>query len=318
LTSLTTDFHAHCFRPDLIPRELHEIRAETILARRRRPGQAPSPDDAVASERMVDRMIGNMEDRDGRLLREDLESAGVERAVVVGLDWGTLRPPNRPETAPGAWLEWAEELIGLHDGYFSYVAGIDPRRPDARELARTALAKPWVVGLKIYPPVGFSPTDPACDALYQEVIEAGAFMMTHTGRQTYPFDIEKGRLEPYALVQSRFPDMRLVLAHAGWPLWGDHAIEVAAGHPDSYVELSGWHHAVGQDEDKLRRFLRSAWAKVGPQRVIWATDHMSGPRFVEQRPEIARWKAFVEETAVDAGVDLSLSEQGALDLLERR
>jgi predicted TIM-barrel fold metal-dependent hydrolase len=307
VTVIKTDFHVHAFPPGMVPLAIHRARAVSRAVRLGR-------DREEYVEQVVERMQRNIDDPYGDHVRRDLEACGIRRAAMIGIDWG-LVDGDITELTPAAQLEWARECATRHAGFYFPFFGLDPRRPDAESLARQALADPVIVGIKLYPPTGFSPVDERCDAVYRAVVDAGAVVMFHTGRQTYPFDLAQGRLEPYADVQRRFPALRLVLGHAGWPFWGREAVEVAAGHPDTWIEVSNWHRGVEHDLAEVQAFLRHAWRELGPRRVLYGTDAFSSPRGAG--PGLARWKEVFETTADEAGVDLAPMEAAVDELLVR-
>ena len=306
---IESDFHTHAFPPGMVPEPIHRARA---LSRAARLGRMS---DAGYVDTLVDRMMANVHDPEADLLRADLEHAGIRRAALHGLDWG-LVIGDITEMTPQQQLEWATGVAVRHEGFFRLFFGIDPRRPDSPELAGRALADERIGGIKLYPPAGFSPLDDRCLPIYRAVEAAGATMLVHTGRQTFPFNLAHGRLELYSEVQRRFPGLRLVLGHAGWPSWGREAIEVAAGHPTTFVEVSNWNREIASSPATARTFLLQAWSELGPGRVLFGTDHYASPR-AEGSDNIRSWKEFVEETAADARVDLDAAED-TIDLLFKR
>jgi uncharacterized protein len=303
---ITTDCHVHAFPPGMVPEPIHRARA---TARAVRLGRDPA---ATVAE-TVERMKENVDDPSADLIRRDLEAAGFTRAIMPNIDWG-LVAGDITELSPPAQLEWARGIADRHRGFFTVLFGIDPRRPDAAKLAREALASGDIAGIKLYPPCGFSPADEICEEIYEAVADAGAFVMFHTGRQTYPFDLSFGRLEPYGAVQRRFPALRLVLGHAGWPFWGREACEIAAGHPTTWIEVSNWHRGIDTDLSRVQEFLRHAWRELGPRRVLFGSDGFSGPRSTGVKT-LARWREVFVETATDAGIDLAETETGVDELL---
>jgi predicted TIM-barrel fold metal-dependent hydrolase len=302
---IRSDFHVHAFAPGMVPEPIHRARAVSRAVRLGR-DRGPYVDD------LVRRMQENIDDPHGDRIRAALEAAGIQRAALLGLDWGLVLG-DHTELSPEAQLDWLHACATRHAGFFAPLFGIDPRRPNAGELARRALATEGVVGIKLYPPAGFSPASPECDPVYEAVVDAGAVTFFHTGRQTYPFALTHGRLEPYGDVQRRHPELRIVLGHAGWPFWGREAIEVAAGHPGTWIEVSNWHRDIDADLDGVRAFLHRAWDELGPSRVLFGTDAFAGPRGPSQ--DIAAWKTVFETAAADAGVDLSVTEAAVDELL---
>jgi predicted TIM-barrel fold metal-dependent hydrolase len=308
---LTVDFHCHAFAASLLPSAVHQHRARSVLIQR---GADPGALDERVVDRVASRIAANMEDSSADLLVADLDRAGFDRGVVVGIDWG-LMGLEVPATRPQAWLEWGSSIVERHPDRLAFVLGIDPRRPEAGILAREALQEPFVAGIKLYPPAGFDADAEVCDPIYEAAIAANVFVMSHTGRQTYPFDLARGRLEQYAKVQRRYPALRLVLAHAGAPLWGYEALHVASGHPSTYLEFSGWGEEITTRPDFVAALLRDCWAELGPRRVLFGSDHLSGPYFSDDVSGLIGWKRFFERSAQTEGIDLAVTDDAAQRLL---
>jgi predicted TIM-barrel fold metal-dependent hydrolase len=84
---------------------------------------------------------------------------------------------------------------------------------------------------------------------------------------------------------------------------------VAKGHPGTILEVSGWHKVLDADEEKVRTFLLKAWEELGPYKVAFGTDLVSGPGITKRMGLLHRWVKFYEEVAEEAGVDTSAAEQ---------
>ncbi len=305
---MKVDFHSHCFEPKLLPPAYQRA---LVVAHQARAGS----DKPV--EPIVDQMRLNMNDPNGDILRKSLEACGVTHAFIIGLDWGYALGDDNPELHPSEQIKWSLALQKHHgDGFFSHAFGIDPRRSDARSLVEEALDT-CAVGVKIYPPAGFRADDPVVDPVYQAVIAADAWIMAHTGRQSYPFDLELGRVEQYSSVQRKHPELRLVLGHSGVPFWGHEAIEVAKGHPGTILEVSGWHKILDAEPEKVRHFLLKAFEELGPKKVIFGTDLVSGPGMSKRLPLLRRWIDFYEATAKEAGIDVEKAAEDSLRELTR-
>jgi predicted TIM-barrel fold metal-dependent hydrolase len=303
------DFHSHALPWQMLPEEFYRARALALRAGGKTRGQD--------LERLVEKIRQNVDDPLGEQLHADLRRAGAHHAVLIGIDWGLLGD-GTSGLHPSDQLAVGLDVVRSTDDFFSYVIGVDPRRPDVVEVLEKAFASEAVVGVKLYPPMGYWPDDPACDAVYRAAREAGRFVMFHTGRQSYPFLLEYGRVERYGEVQRRWPDLRIILGHAGATLWGDHAIEVARGHAHTYLEVSGWHLLVGRDEQRLRGFLRRAWEELGPERVLFGSDHLSGRSSAAKAPVVRAWYELFLDVAAEAGVTADQVDGAAAALLRGR
>jgi uncharacterized protein len=297
------DFHVHAYGPRMIPNAFFLRRADQIMVQR------PT---TRTREALAARIHENSIDPGADILAADLKGAQIDHAVLVGTDWAALSDNPEPETHPLRHLAHFESVRAAHPGLFSLVIGLDPRREDAVEIAEKVLASPGVRGLKLYPPMGFSPADEVCRPVYDVVERTGKFVMFHTGRASFPFDLEYGRLEAYSKVQLAHPDMTIVLAHAGFHMWGDEALEVAVGHPRTFIELSNWNHA---ERDRGRAFIRQAITRVGLNRVLFASDHFAGPHARDAAEKLLSWRRAFEEEANALGHDPSTLDSVAEELL---
>ncbi|HYC79270.1 MAG TPA: amidohydrolase family protein [Planctomycetota bacterium] len=102
-------------------------------------------------------------------------------------------------------------------------------------------------GIKIHPPHQELAPDAyrtgACPALrdvYEACSERGVPVMFHTGTSIFPG--ARSRLgDAMALddVAVDFPKLKIILAHAGRPLWTDEAFFLVRRHPEAWLDLSG-------------------------------------------------------------------------------
>lgn len=174
-----------------------------------------------------------------RLLRL-MDQEGIERAVLV----------NYP----------SPHMLGLTHSVNDYVAqycaaapdrliamgGVHPRLTEdpAAEVRRAR--EMGVRALKVHPPhMGFAANAyqdglDGLRAVYEEAQRLRMPVLIHTGTSIFPG--ARSRLgEPMAVddVAVDFPDLTLVLAHAGRPLWMEQAFFLARRFPNVHLELSG-------------------------------------------------------------------------------
>jgi predicted TIM-barrel fold metal-dependent hydrolase len=232
-------------------------------------------------------------DPDGDLLLKELDRAGINIAIVQALDW-SIEFGAAP-MSPAAIHAHYGKLQRRHLGRVFFGAGIDPRRPDAVQLLEDAVGRHRLKALKLYPPAGYFVSDPVCHPLYKKCIELDIPVVVHTAFVGYP---HVGRYAfPLWLndVQLAFPDLRIVLAHSGYPFWSEEAIEVASHHPRSYLELSNWNMLLESDPERLLRVLTRMRNAMGAHRMLFASDHLGGPRFSGARSKLPQWVRFFQE-----------------------
>jgi predicted TIM-barrel fold metal-dependent hydrolase len=183
-------------------------------------------------------------------------------------------------------------------GKFYAVGGVDPRRPDAADIARRALEDDGLRGIKLYPPSGFFPSDPKCYPIYDLCAEMGRPVVFHTALIGYPHDASYANPLGVMGVQKDFPHLTIVLAHSGHPSWGAEAIEVAAAHPNTYQELSNWNHELHSEtaREGVLQTLAQMRNHVGAHRMMFGSDHLGGPRFSGGRSGMGTWRQFIADT----------------------
>lgn len=179
--------------------------------------------------------------------------------------------------------------------------GMDPRLvPDARAEMRRLLDELRLDGIKVHPPHQGYAANAYLDgmdglrALYAACQERGVPVMVHTGTSVFPG--ARSRLgDPMACddVAVDFPELRLILAHAGRPLWYEHAFFVARRHRNVFLDLSGI--PPRQLPEKLPRLHQ-----IG-ERVLWGTDWpspgvMDLRRNLEEFWELPQWDAELKQS----------------------
>ena len=104
----------------------------------------------------------------------------------------------------------------------------------------TALVKSGLGGFKVHPPhqLLFA-NDPRLEPLYAVAEDAGVPVMVHTGTSTFP--AAKSRYgDPITVddVAVDHPDLTLIMAHGGRPLWCDVAFFIARRHRNVFIDIS--------------------------------------------------------------------------------
>ena len=173
-----------------------------------------------------------------RLLRL-LDKEGIDRAVLV----------NYP----------APEMLGFTHSVNDYVTqycaeapdrlipmgGVHPRHTDDAAAEVRRAADLGVKALKLHPPhMAVMPNEyldglDALRALYEEAQRLRLPVMIHTGTSVFPGARSRNG-EPMAVddVAVDFPDLRIIIAHGGRPLWMDQAFFLVRRFPNVYMDVS--------------------------------------------------------------------------------
>ena len=125
--------------------------------------------------------------------------------------------------------------------------------------------------LKIHPPHQVYPANAYTQGMeslariYRRCEERGLPVTVHTGTSIFPgARCKYGRPMELDDVALDFPDLTIIMAHGGRPLWMDEAFFILRRHRNMYLEISGI-----PPKKLLEYFPRLA--EIG-DRVVWGTD----------------------------------------------
>ncbi len=196
------------------------------------------PKEMMAAGRDPARILAFIRDRG--LFLAHLAAAGIERACLI----------NYVSPALMGFTDEVNEWVGTYcrgaETRLFAVGSIDPRaRGDARAAVRR-LKDLGVRGIKIHPPhqeieVNAYVRDPfhPLAGVYEEAQRLSMPVFIHTGTSVFPG--ARSRMgDPIGVddVAVDFPELRIVLAHLGRPLWYETALFLIRRHPNVYGDVS--------------------------------------------------------------------------------
>jgi predicted TIM-barrel fold metal-dependent hydrolase len=210
-----------------------------------------------------ERLLALMEDP--QALLDILDAAGVWRAGLVNYPSPDLMGFTDETNAFAA-----RYAAAAPDRLLPY-GGVHPRFTEDPEGQVEALLDLGIRCLKIHPPHQVFPANAytlgleALGRIYRRCEERGLPVMIHTGTSIFPGARSKyGRPMELDDVAIDFPDLTILMAHGGRPLWMDEAFFILRRHKNVYLELSGI-----PPKRLLDYFPRLA--EIG-DRVVWGTD----------------------------------------------
>jgi predicted TIM-barrel fold metal-dependent hydrolase len=189
--------------------------------------------------RNFDALVKKMEDP--RVLLDHLDDVGVERVCLINY--------AAPEVM-GLGLDvnrFVSDYAAADPKRLIAFGGVHPRltKDPARDIERLA-SKLEMRGLKIHPPHQLFAPDAYVDGrmpnlwlIYRTAEKLGLPVMFHTGTSIFPGARSKLG-DPMALddVATDFPDLTILMAHGGRPLWCDAAYYLVRAHPNVYLDIS--------------------------------------------------------------------------------
>lgn len=141
----------------------------------------------------------------------------------------------------GQWVEdeVVAEYAAAHPEHLIGFMALDPTQPGWQDEMRVAHRSLGLRGIKLMPMyAGFDPGDEMCDPLWAYAQEHQLPVLLHTGT-TFVAQAPIAYARPALLdpVATRFPELRMILAHLGHPYEGE-CIAVIRKHPHVYADVS--------------------------------------------------------------------------------
>lgn len=183
---------------------------------------------------------------------------------------------SAPPQATSLWgNEKLRELASERGDLFWISQFLDPRMPNATE-ALEQLAALGARVIKLLPPAGFQPDDPAFDNFWATMERLSLVAMVHTGFITARHKKEEKKAgaflssrfaNPLFFDQTarKFPDLTIILCHLGGALWYEEGAQMVTQHDNVWADVSGFGLFA------LQRLL-ALKATVDWSKVFWGND----------------------------------------------
>ncbi len=171
----------------------------------------------------------------------EMDEAGVSKAVILGQDTHATRNPSfKNYTMKNDLL--ADLAAKSRDRLVPF-AGVDPNAgQEAVQELKRAVKKLGLRGLKIHSSANsVYPNDQRrMFPIYDFCQESDVPILFHTGTTGLgDCDVKYSKPEFLDEVCQAFPDLKVVMAHFGWP-WSDVTLAVAMRNPNIFIDVSGW------------------------------------------------------------------------------
>lgn len=142
-----------------------------------------------------------------------MDYAGIDRLVLLPEDLTTVCGDTVVSN------EEIKSLVDISPDRFIGFASIDPKRSDALEVLEYAFRELKLSGLKLNPSKQcFYPGDKLLEPIYKLCIRYNKPVMFHSGMSWEPDALSKySRPSNFEEVAYNYPELRLCLAHFGWP-----------------------------------------------------------------------------------------------------
>ena len=216
---------------------------------------------------LIERIIAKWGDPTGEHLIRAMDEGGIDVTVAVTVD--NLTRMSREMTDKGNRMlhevvqKFPDRVIGL--------AGLDPRRPEAVDMARYYLEDLGMRGIKYHPDHGYNPAGPESYKVLEVLAKHNGVLLTHTSPLAPP---ARNRLAEAGLLSDLavdFPEITVIAAHMNYFNWRPWAA-LAAVQPTLYGDLAMWDNIAYQNYGLFCRELRTILDFLGPQKVLLGSD----------------------------------------------
>ena len=172
----------------------------------------------------------------------------------------------------GVWVDdrYVADYVGRHPDTVVGFLSVDPTQPGWQDELRHGHQGLGLRGVKLLPMyAGFRPDDRSLDPLWEYARRHRLPVLLHTGTTFVaqaPLECTLPRhLDPVA---TRFPEVKIVLAHLGHPYEGE-CVAVIRKHPNVYADVSALHYRPFQLYHSLMLVQEyGVWDKV-----LFGTDY---------------------------------------------
>lgn len=200
--------------------------------------------------------------------------AGTEVDLTVRFEEYAAAAPPETRTVvfggkarlSGLWCEddYVAEQVARHPDRLIGFLALDPTQPGWEDELKRGHQELGLRGIKLMPMyAGFRPDEPLLDPLWSYATDHRLPVLLHTGTTFVaqaPLECTLPRhLDPVA---TRFPEVRMILAHLGHPYEGE-CVAVIRKHPNVYSDISALHYRPWQLYNSLMLVQEyGVWNKV--------------------------------------------------------
>ena len=257
---------------------------------------------------LVKTVLETWADPTGEHLIRSMDEGGIDMTVAVTTDNFDNKALTSKDIDNSVKL--ITEAAQRYPGRIFPLAGLDPRRPDAAELAKHFFDDYGIKGIKYHPDNGYDPSGPESYKVLEVLAENKGVLLTHTSPLMPP---SRNRLaEPMLLsdIGVDFPRIKVIAAHmngyVNWRPWAS----LAMMQPNLYGDLAMWDNLAYTNYDLFCRELRAMIDLIGPRKILFGSD---APIDTLLHP-IRHWARQIKDltTKAPAGIEFTQAEVDAI------
>lgn len=224
----------------------------------------------VDIEALAKKAIQTLSDSKGLRLIESMDASGIDTTIAVTVDNMDNNQVLRKDMERVNRL--LSEIVQKYPKRVIGLAGIDPRRPEAVDMARSYLEDYGLSGFKYHPDYGYDPAGKQSYRVLEILAKNKGILLTHTSPLMRPS--RNAYAEPALLsdIGVDFPEITVIAAHMGgyinWRPWA----ALSLFQPALYGDLAMWDVLAYQNYELFCRELRTLIDFVGPKKILFGSD----------------------------------------------
>ncbi len=172
----------------------------------------------------------------------EMADAGIVKSILLAADFTYALKDCRFTIEESFLRHW--DVLTKHPGKFDVFGGVDPRwGHDGVALFERALVEFGFSGFKVYPPCGFSPSDPALFPFYELCAAHRLPVLVHIGPTSPALSFETCNPFLIDVAARNFPSVNFILAHAAVS-FREECVMMAAYRPNVFLDVSGYQTSI--------------------------------------------------------------------------
>jgi predicted TIM-barrel fold metal-dependent hydrolase len=198
----------------------------------------------------------------------------VDRAICFNI---AAPPPGDPAASAGSYMAPARTVndetasfVAAHRHKFIGFLSVHPRDPGMLDEVERGVKDLGLRGIKLGPNYqNFDPLGEDAFRLYQRAQELRLPILFHQGTSPVRFaDLDFAHPRHADRIATRFPDLKIILAHLGHP-WHVDCFAVIRKHPNVYADISAQFYRPWSYYTGLR--LATEWSVL--HKLLFASDY---------------------------------------------
>jgi len=198
----------------------------------------------------------------------EMDKAGISKSILLAADF-TYALKDCSLTIEESYQKH-RDVLARHPDRFEVFGGMDPRwGKDGIDLFERSLAEFGFRGFKVYPPCGFSPSDPDLFPFYEICSSYHVPIVVHIGPTSPALSFTNA--SPFLLDEAarRFPAVNFVMAH-GSVSFTEQCSMMCAFRPNVYLDISAYQttfRPTGADDP-----IKVTVSKCINHKILFGTD----------------------------------------------